>query len=362
MRICFRVDSSIQMGSGHLVRCHSLATALLKAQHSVFFISRNLPGNLNSLTRDHGFELFEIQGVGTPNLDFHSAYSEWLGDKWENDAAAVCKIIEDHPADWMVVDHYALDYRWENQVRSEKMKLLVIDDLANRFHLCDILLDQNLVANLENRYDSLLKMNSKLLLGPQFVLLRAEFAELRQAHRIRSGQIQRILIYFGAVDLPGLTLKAIDAIEALGQPDIEVDVIVGQANPNADSIRKRCVANRFNYYRQTDTIAKLMVKADLAIGAGGTTTWERCCLGLPSIVTSIAANQDENISYLESKELIIKCNNGDSDYGQRLSQELKKIINNPEKVQKISRLTSTLVDGRGCQRVVKEIEALRAVA
>jgi UDP-2,4-diacetamido-2,4,6-trideoxy-beta-L-altropyranose hydrolase len=268
MNVVVRADSSLRIGSGHVMRCLTLAGCLRDAGHHVTFLCRDLPGNVSSLVERDGFPV--ARATGSPA-----------------DADAM-----PNPIDWLVVDHYELAAPWESTMRGLCRRILVIDDLADRPHDCDMLLDQNLTEEGEARYRGLVPENCTLLCGPAHALLRPEFAKADRPPRTRDGIIRRILVTFGGVDATGETLKTARAIWSLDLPDLTVDLVVGASNPKAEELRRLCDdENAFTFHQQVDDIAALMRKADLCVGAGGTTTWERAYLGLPTITISVAENQ-----------------------------------------------------------------------
>ncbi|MBD1835588.1 UDP-2,4-diacetamido-2,4,6-trideoxy-beta-L-altropyranose hydrolase [Cyanobacteria bacterium FACHB-472] len=274
MHFVFRVDSSTQIGTGHVMRCLTLADALRDRAGDVVFICRSLPGNLCDVVEKKGFKVFLIPET----------------EDATNTQAILSK--QQQSINWLIVDHYGLDYRWERQLRPYIKQIMVIDDLANRFHDCDLLLDQNLYENLESRYDGLVPEHCEKLLGLKYALLRSEFRETRQKFRQRDGTVKRILVSFGGSDATNETTKALLAIASLNRPDIAVDVVVGASNPYGEQVRQMSAKiPNANFYCQVTNMAELMAISDLAIAAGGTTTWERCFLGLPSITIAIAQNQ-----------------------------------------------------------------------
>lgn len=306
MKVVFRVDSSSKVGSGHLMRCLTLAQKLKKEKNAeVYFLMRNLEGNLIDLVNAKGFTSYVLPKM-EDNISLHG-YEEWLTVSQELDAEQsinIIKVIGD--IDLIVIDSYAIDILWEKQIRPFVKQIMVIDDLANRKHDCDILLDQNLYEDMLTRYDGLVPSRCKMCLGPQYVLLREEFYNTKRNLRERDGSINDILIFFGGVDATNETEKTLQAIELLELEDVNVNVVVGNSNVYKDKIKEHCaVHENWHYYCQVNNIAELMAKADLAIGAGGTTTWERCFLGLPAIVVAVAENQIKVAEVCASRGIVL---------------------------------------------------------
>ena len=269
-KIAFRVDSSTQIGSGHLMRCLTLAEKL-NCQEKIIFISRNLSGNISNLVLKKGFKLILLKNE---DLDLNlRGYEKWLTVRQEQDAKETIEAIKNLNLELLIVDSYAIDVKWEKMLRPYVKKIMVIDDLANRKHDCDILLDQNYYQDIEIRYTGLVPEYCKLSLGPQYALLRDEFYEERKHLRVRDGSIRRILVFFGGSDQTNETMKAIQALVAIRRTDISVDVVVGGSNKNKEAVKRFCRQHEnMNYYCQVNNMAELIHKADLAIGAGGSTT------------------------------------------------------------------------------------------
>lgn len=299
LNITFRTDASIEIGTGHVMRCMTLAESLRKEGSNCQFICREHKGNLLSLIRERGFTAFSLprdpQVNSMPIVEanaglFHEA---WLGTDWETDALQTQNIIGSSMPDWLIVDHYSLDARWESRLNSKCKQLMVIDDLADRPHLCELLLDQNWSEEKDHdRYDHLIPTTCKTLLGPRYALLQPEFIQFRKSMPPRDGVVRRILVFLGGSD-PGNQTKKV--LEALMYPDLAnfiVDVVIGTNHSDPQGIKK-LVASRSGtrLYQGLPSLAGLMAQADLMIGAGGATSWERMCLGLPAIVISIAKNQ-----------------------------------------------------------------------
>ena len=214
MRIVFRADASTQMGSGHIMRCMCLAEALQKHQAQIWFIVRHITDYLEQILRDKGFQVILLPDQNSQTDDlFHS---EWLGVSQIDDALATCKVLQhlEKPVDWLIIDHYAIDHRWERILKPLVDKVLVIDDLADRIHDCDILLDQNQYLNLSSRYKNKVHEDTQLLLGSRYALLRNEFRVARQQKKQEfNPQVRKILIFFGGMDKENYTGKLLNSLE-----------------------------------------------------------------------------------------------------------------------------------------------------
>lgn len=282
------------IGSGHLMRCMTLAQHYRKKGHGVTFICRNLNGNMSKLVIKQAFSLWLLP-LAESNETL-TGYGKWLTVTQEQDAAETIEIVcQLGKVDRLIVDSYAINCTWEKMLRPYVGEIMVIDDLANRQHDCDILLDQNFYLHKENRYQGLVPAHCRMLLGPQYALLREEFYRAKECIRTRDNSLRNILVFYGGVDATDETSKAIDALLVLQEcgelTKVKVTVVVGAGNAHKDDIAKRCAEVGFIYLCQVSNMAELMAEADLMLGAGGSTTWERCFLQLPAIVTAIAENQ-----------------------------------------------------------------------
>ncbi|MFT8320859.1 MAG: UDP-2,4-diacetamido-2,4,6-trideoxy-beta-L-altropyranose hydrolase [Bacillus sp. (in: firmicutes)] len=305
MNILIRTDASSEIGTGHVMRCMTLAEQLMKGGATITFICRRLKGDLTALLIEKGFIVKTIETDGVI--------------AWQQDACLTSKILlEQKQIDWLIVDHYQLDEKWEQKIRPFVSRILVIDDLANRRHDCDIVVDQNYYLPLEERYNKLVPESCVKLLGPKYTILRQEFYTAKKLSKERNGKMERLLIFFGGSDPTNETEKTLHALERLNNPFKRVDVVVGNSNPNKHVIEKICKRRTIFFHCQIDYMAELMALADLSIGAGGTTTWERCYLGLPTITIETASNQREIVNTLSSIGVI-------SHLGTSLQVDEKKI-------------------------------------
>ncbi|OPX90129.1 MAG: UDP-2,4-diacetamido-2,4,6-trideoxy-beta-L-altropyranose hydrolase [Pelotomaculum sp. PtaB.Bin013] len=361
MNVYIRADASVKIGTGHVIRCLTLAGELRGRGAEVSFICRELAGNLCNYINNKGFKVCLLP-YNKKNLDNYSrSERHCLGAGWQADAEQTVKILanEKKIIDWLIVDHYALDEQWEGRIKQHVKKIMVIDDLADRPHACHLLLDQNLYEDMEQRYDKLVPDYCVKLFGPGYALLRPEFREARKNLRKRDGTVRRILIFFGGSDPANQTEKALEAIRLLNRPDIAVDVIVGDSNPNKQRLEEICEGmHNVNYYCQVDNIAQLMTNADLAIGAGGTATWERCYLGLPAIILIIARNQMETTFAVQKKGAILSSFCFRNISIKELMEVIKKAINNKVILQDISKIAMGLLGGdeyKGSEAVLRRM-------
>lgn len=354
MRIAIRVDASVSIGTGHVVRCATLAKTLINQDQGVdvSFICRQLPGDLISWLRAQGFTVHAL-----PASD--DVTKSWDAVPEQVDAEQSVDVLRKlgSKLDWLVVDHYGLGAPWELALRISAKQILAIDDLANRRHDADILLDQNFFLEIGARYQGLLPVKCRQLLGPRYALLRDEFSSLRNLERPADKSLpKKLAISFGGSDATNETAKALDALNLAGFEEIEVDVIVGASNMHRDQIASRCAADpRMRFHCQTDQIAKIFWNADLGIGAGGTTTWERCALGLPSIVVSIAENQEKISEDLAKTGAILYVGRSDAVTAETLGRVISTVLNCPGFLQALSDHASRLVDGKGAKRVALQM-------
>lgn len=349
MKIAFRVDASVQIGSGHFMRCLTLANELTQRGAQIRFVSRYLPEYLAKLlvTKGYEFVLFD-SAANDADLD-ELAHARWLGCIQAEDAKDSINALSDSAWDWLIVDHYALDSRWESRLRQAARKILAIDDIADRQHDCDILLDQNYYADMNTRYVAKVSDQCCLLLGPRYALLRDEFRQLREQAEPRKGPVQRILIFFGGMDADNYTGRAIQALIDMGVADMQVDVVIGSQHPCREAIEAACLRHHFTCHVQTNRMAELMAAADLSIGAGGGATWERCSLGLPTIAICTAENQRRQIADAASEGLVYAP---DLKHDFVIGHHISSLIENSCLRQLISRNAMQAVDGRGVLRVV----------
>lgn len=322
------------------MRCLNLAKRLRLRGCNVLFITRANSGNCNFLFFESGFDIIvmaETHITLRSDVKEDDEYKEWLGVSQEQDAQDTIESIGSKSFDWIIIDHYALDHRWQDLLKARAKKIMVIDDLANRVHKSDLLLDQNFFLDKSERYSALVPSNCRCLLGPAHMLVSADYDKYRSADKLRKGSVSRVLVFFGSVDNAEQTELAIAAISSLNKSYIIFDVIVGKSNTRAASIKQLCNAvENIRFHCQVDNMAEFIFNADFALGAGGATTWERAKLGLPSAVTVVANNQIEATENAEKAGIIINLGFSSKISSQSYLNILEIMLESPEKLRDMS--------------------------
>ncbi len=365
MEVFFRTDASLNIGSGHVMRCLTLADVLKNDGAQCHFICREHPGNLIALIREKGFQVSTLS-VETETSELASLkvsrYSSWLGADWQTDAEQTRKVIGSRIADWLIVDHYAIDQSWEHVLRSTCNKLMVIDDLADRTHDCDLLLDQNLGREV-NDYKTLVPQGCKVLVGPHYALLRPEFADMREysLNRRSESQLRHTLIIMGGVDQNNATGRILKALKSCPHPDdMRITVVMGVHAPWLSQVRALAAQMSVPTEVKVNVIdmAQLMAESDLAIGAAGSTSWERCCLGLPTLILVLAENQRQGAAALEKSGSAIVLDDMDlatSTLEFKLTQFMSAGT-----FGQMSQSSSLITDGKGAGRVQAALSGYHA--
>jgi UDP-2,4-diacetamido-2,4,6-trideoxy-beta-L-altropyranose hydrolase len=352
VRVAFRVDANALMGGGHAMRCLALADALRACGAETIFLSAVLPEALAQRIARAGHRTLIIP----PSAELDRKGPGWEASALsraaqEDDATATANALGGC-ADWLVVDHYLLDRSWEQAARTNARRIMVLDDLANRPHDCDLLLDQSL-GREAGEYRPLAGPSTKLLLGPLYALLRPEFARERPAalqRRRVPEPVKRILISLGATDVGGHTLPAACAAVAADSRTV-VDVVIGGAAPSLTELEALARGEpRLHLHVDTGEMARLMRDADLAIGASGSTSWERCCLGLPAIAVVLADNQRLVAERLAESGAAEVASGMDA-----LGGLLKSLIGDPARRLCMTAAAAALTEGLGVDRVLGEM-------
>lgn len=357
MKIAFRADASLEIGTGHVMRCLTLARALREQGHACLFITRDHVGNLNTLIVHEGFSLHVLPVGRAQDDDLY--HSRWLGASQAEDAAACQPSIVAWLPDWLVVDHYALDHRWETQVTPAGCRVLVIDDLADRSHVCDLLLDQNLGRHIDD-YLERVPDHCTLLVGPGNALLRADFSLLRHSSLVRREQadLQNVLIALGGVDQYNYTGSILEVLKSCDLPDdIRFTVVLGATAPHLQTVTAaaRSCPWPVEVLSGIDDMPRRMVEADLSVGAAGGTSWERCCLGVPTLMVILAENQRSGALALAATGAALLIDASRPLVAQ-LQSAFDQLQASPRR-QQMAIAASRVTDGRGTERLLQLMES-----
>jgi UDP-2,4-diacetamido-2,4,6-trideoxy-beta-L-altropyranose hydrolase len=345
MAIAFRADASDVIGNGHVMRCVTLANTLAERGERCHFICRSLTEPAKSAILDGGHQLHALPEARGKN-DRTMPHADWLAVAWQADAAETKSIVAVQGCDWLVIDHYGIDVAWEQVLRHDGLKLAVIDDLADRHHVCDVLIDQNLYAEPHLRYDGLVPETARKLLGPRYALLRKEFgtgalAKLEGAN---------VLVAFSGADPLHLTVMTLHALDE----HRDVTVVANSQNTDIEMISAICVEAGWALHVDSNDIADIMQKASMAIGAGGGMVWERAAFGLPSAAVIVADNQRQQVLNAEVAGMVLALD-GTTLTMQKLAASLSHILGNTELRKSMSDTCRRIVDGKGRLRVLERL-------
>jgi UDP-2,4-diacetamido-2,4,6-trideoxy-beta-L-altropyranose hydrolase len=362
MNVVIRADASIKIGTGHVMRCLTLADALRDNDIDVRFICRNHKGNLISFIESKGYQVYLIgepdststqETNDVTDKDNMLAHAEWLGVTQKKDGEECKAILKQIQPDWLIVDHYGIDKVWQQELKENYQKLMVIDDLADREHICDLLLDQTFGRSTDD-YKTLVPKGCKILVGAQYALLRPEFSEWREASLKRrvNPKLNNLLISLGGVDQDNITGKVLERLETCDLPaHLEITVVLGDTAPHINSVKETLSRLPFksNIVVGASNMAELMANSDFSIGAAGATTWERCCLGVPSLLLVLADNQRK------IAETISEANVASKLEVKQVDDICAFIEIDDIKMKQLTINSASVTDGRGVSLVLEYI-------
>ncbi|OUS22389.1 UDP-2,4-diacetamido-2,4,6-trideoxy-beta-L-altropyranose hydrolase [Rhodobacterales bacterium 59_46_T64] len=378
MRLLIRADGDARIGGGHVMRCLSLADAAQAAGHHVHFVMITAEGGMADWVRAAGYGVTlmpaasgcdNVQGANRagpadaviPMGDGPEGYTDWLRQPMARDAARTAEVAQTMRADWVILDHYGVDRRWVATLREAlrpggaDVKLMVFDDLDDRDWAADMVLDQTRLGRAPRRQSALARLS-----GPQFALLRPEFAKARPAALARRGSTpRRVMIAPGMMDAAGLAPLAVAAITAYNaqKPRAEAlvaEVVMGSASQSRAEVEAYAAKEpAITVTLDATDMAARMTAADLCIGAGGTTSWERCCLGLPTLSVSVSANQEPGVAALAQAGASVTLSLAQARDQGRLIEALQEVI---ASAPMLARRAAEICDGTGAARVVSALD------
>lgn len=346
MILVFRLDASLDIGVGHMMRCLNLASELRQQGHAIYFIVKQDPNQLSNEIIKQQFILHVLPA---------SARSQ------EEDAALTVQIIKNQIAatiDWLIVDHYELDQSWERLCRAIAQKILVIDDLANRPHDCDALLDQTPSRSIDD-YKMLVPLQAQLLLGPAYALLKDCFRKLRVQSLARRQQlttVTKVLVNFGGTDPHQMTEWVINTLLGF-ESKIHIEVITGFNRDLIQKLKQNNYPSKVTLHHAVTDMAKHYETADLAISAAGSSAFERCCLGLPTLLIIAADNQEKIAADLVEANAALLIGRVGELNAAHFQLLFEQCVANPLFLQKMSAASARLCDGYGARRVASFLQA-----
>jgi UDP-2,4-diacetamido-2,4,6-trideoxy-beta-L-altropyranose hydrolase len=344
-----RADATKRMGTGHIMRCMALGQLWQKSGGEVTFLSYCDNAALRHRIISEGFQLISMEQMHPDPSDFVQVlkYSRNVGKA--------------NGVSWLVLDGYHFDTDYQMSVREAGIRLLVIDDYNHLQRYCaDILLNQNIGAE-KISYSG----NSDMicLFGPKYALLRNEFLDWKDRFKGQPSRVRNILVAMGGADPDNITLKVVRSLLQEGLKDFKVNIVVGPTNSNLKVLEHEIesvaeaglLIARKLYLHKSANMPNLMAEADLAITAGGSTCWELCFFGIPSLVIVAAKNQQEIAYGLEKEEAFI-CLGWHHELTERhIQKQIANLITDKERRQAMSANALSLVDGKGPSRVLKEL-------
>lgn len=358
MNIVIRTDASFEIGTGHVMRCLTLAHSLKSNGYKVIFICRNLTGNYISKIKREGFEVYSLPSIKKKQPDMH-----WIKKNWKQDAVETCKVISilNLNVNYVIVDHYGLDINWEKHVRNMTERIMVIDDLADREHECHLILDMTYKAT-KKKYLGLIPHDAIGLFGVKYSLLRDQFKNKKKKRLTYNEKRIKIHVFFGGADPENHTSKYSNIILE-NFPNTEILAVVSGTFEfiyDLEKIKKN-YGNRFSWEKQVENMALNMSQCDIALGAPGTTTWERACVGLPSAYLSVNMNQIPILLELEKEKFCLFIGEAGKISKLDFIKRFKVFINSKKLLEEFFLKGINHIDGYGVERVVRALELDRSI-
>lgn len=356
MRVVFRADASRRIGSGHVARCVTLGQELARRGAKVTFIARQHESGWYRRVADAGFELRLLQTPSGHRSDLPDGdYVAWLGVDPLQDAAETIEHLAEQDFDLLIVDHYALDAAWEREVRAHVGRVMAIDDLADRVHEVDLLLDQNLRSDGGAVYRQLLPGGAAVLSGPSYALLAPSYRRTRE-QSAPAAQPGRVLVSLGGATAPDVLNEVMaglcDSSGAVSAIDV-VDPLRAWGGDGQQACHRAGVP--VQVHGAVPDLVGLLLDAEVAVGAGGSTSWERMCLGVPTVAVSVASNQRRVLNELDKVGTVIDVGDVTDGAAGRCGDGVDALLRDRARRETMGCYGRLLVDGRGVERVAEAI-------
>ncbi len=338
MRLLIRCDASESIGVGHLSRCLTLARAFTQTGVEVAFAMVSPSPAVRQWVEHDGFTIHELDPMPP-----------------DKDLAATQALLQDDGYELCIVDGYHFSEAYINELAGHGCWVCYMDDMINYCYATQAVFNQNFYspAELYSRAEW-----TDLILGPQFALLREEFARARACKRVTRKAVRRVLVTMGGADPTGETEKVIAGLEQVdGRRRLDVHVVVGRANPRGEAIRQRLNApglhHSYTVLESVSNMAEEMLAADIGISASGTTCMELLCMGLPSLIIVVVDNQMLIGPELGTLRLAVNLGWHERVTPERIAEEFRALAGEAEFRTDMSRRAMAAVDGLGAARTVE---------
>ncbi|MFJ2995293.1 UDP-2,4-diacetamido-2,4,6-trideoxy-beta-L-altropyranose hydrolase [Pandoraea sp. NPDC087047] len=362
MKVAFRADASTRIGTGHIMRCLSLADQLAARGARCLFVCRAHEGHLLDLIVQRGHEVRSLPGApatdSPSNASSGLTHADWLGTDWRTDAGQTHAVLAEFRPDWLVIDHYAIDSRWEDMQRDVCARMLAIDDLADRQHNTELLVDPSWYApkSAAARYVNRVGTDCECLLGPKYALLKPAFANLAELMPPRDGLVRRLFVFMGGADADNETAKVLRALMREDLQSLVVDVVIGRGHPDIAGVTKLVEARPgTRLHIALPSLAGLMARADMAIGGGGGAGAERLCMGLPSLVISLAENQVGMNRAMQDAGYVKYLGESRHVNISQIADGVVEMMSDPSALVRMSRMGQEILPGRGSEIVAARL-------
>ncbi len=356
--IYFRVDWGNHIGFGHVRRCAVLADKFGRYGCQTYFAMRGHLGSSSWHPPKPTFSLGEgVLEETVGGLPYH----QWLGVSQERDFQDLMECFSGTGVpDLIVIDHYGIDWEYEDRLQKLGVKVMVIDDFLHRRHACDFLLCQS-ILNDASSFSSRVTGDCTFFLGLDYILIRPEIRAIKERASVRSGSVNRILLNLGSADWKDY-FRILNVLSDDFFSHLYVTAVIGDKCLEMPEFSKFARFNHLELLGTTSKLEELMVRSDLAIGAAGVNLWERCILGLPSIIVSVADNQVD--SAIAAHDLGLAHYLGIA--GEITLEDwnccLRTLLSDERKWHSMSRKNFGFLDGRGSERICAAIARKMPIA
>lgn len=341
--LVIRADASIGRGTGHVMRMLALAQAWRRAGGTATFLGRFV----KSVEQRLEVEGFEHSSIPAQHPDARDL---------EATLALLDDLSEPSPV-WVAADGYHFDQAFQRAIRAAGAQLLVVDDLVHQDrYIADLFVNQNIRAK-ELQYE--FAPHTTAFLGTRYAMLREEFLVPRRSERESTNGELGLLVTLGGADSGGAVLRVLDGLADEPMPGVSTKVVVGGASPHISEVEDRGQElEQLEVIVDTHEMPGLMEWADLAIAAGGSTSWELCHRGVPMILMRTAGNQRLICAGLSDAGAAVNLGPATTVQPKQIVQAVNRLSSDPGTLERMANCARTIVDGLGADRIVSRMRKI----